>query len=113
MVVGFEYYPDFAGGPECSRLLDASAALPLLQAQYKQFTARRRVAPFGGRSDFSNNELLPSGPLPDVLIPLRGRIAAAAGIEPQTFTHAMIAEYQPGVQLGWDREVPDLEVVAG
>jgi alkylated DNA repair dioxygenase AlkB len=113
MVAGFEYHPDFVSARECAQLLDAIAAMPLVQAQYKQFTARRRVAHFGGRYDYSSNELLPSGPLPDMLIPLRERIAAAAGIEPQTFTHAMIAEYQPGVQLGWHRDVPDFELVAG
>jgi alkylated DNA repair dioxygenase AlkB len=36
-----------------------------------------------------------------------------AGIEPQLFTHALIAEYRPGVQLGWHRDVPDFEWVAG
>jgi alkylated DNA repair dioxygenase AlkB len=113
MVAGFEYHPEFVSAPECAQLLDAIAAMPLVQARYKQFTARRRVAHFGGRYDYSSNELLPSEPLPDMLIPLRERIAAAAGIEPQTFTHAMIAEYQPGVQLGWHRDVPDFELVAG
>ena len=64
MVAGFEYHPDFVSPRECAQLLDAIATMPLVQAQYKQFTARRRVAHFGGRYDFSNNELLPSGPLP-------------------------------------------------
>jgi alkylated DNA repair dioxygenase AlkB len=113
MVAGFEYHPDFVSAREGAQLLDAVAAMPLAQAQYKQFTSRRRVLHFGGRYDFSNNELLPGGPLPDILMPLRERIGAAAGIEPHMFTHAMIAEYQPGVQLGWHRDVPDFELVAG
>jgi alkylated DNA repair dioxygenase AlkB len=113
MVAGFEYHTDFVGAHECAQLLATIAAMPLAQAQYKQFTAKRRVLHFGGRYDFSNNELLPGGPLPDILVPLRARIGAVAGIEPQMFTHAMIAEYQPGVQLGWHRDVPDFELVAG
>ena len=30
-----------------------------------------------------------------------------------TFTHALIAEYRPGTQLGWHRDVPDFELVTG
>jgi hypothetical protein len=58
MVAGFEYHPDFVSARECAQLLDAIAAMPLAQAQYKQFTAKRRVLHFGGRYDFSSNELL-------------------------------------------------------
>jgi alkylated DNA repair dioxygenase AlkB len=71
------------------------------------------VLHFGGRYDFSNSELVPVGPLPGILVPLRERIAAAAGIEPQMFTHAMVAGYAAGVQLGWHRDVPDFELIAG
>jgi hypothetical protein len=79
MLSGFEYFQDFLGERECAQLLEAVAAMPLAEAQYKQFTARRRVIHFGGRYDFSNNELLPGGPLPEVLMPLRERIGATAG----------------------------------
>src|ERR1700736_5345316 len=113
MLSGFEYFADFLGKCECAQVLEAVAAMRLVEAQYKQFTARRRVLHFGGRYDFSNNELLPGGPLPEVLMPLRERIGAAAGIEPGMFTHAMIAEYAEGVQLGWHRDVPDFELIAG
>jgi alkylated DNA repair dioxygenase AlkB len=113
MVSGFEYFPDFLGEHECEQLLQAVANLPFVEARYKQFTAKRRVVHFGGRYDYSNQELLPGGPMPDVLIPLRERIGAAVAIDPQGFTHGLIAEYQAGVQLGWHRDVPNFEVVAG
>jgi alkylated DNA repair dioxygenase AlkB len=110
---GFEYHPGSVSVPDCGALLETIAAMPLEEAQYKQFTAKRRVMHFGGRYDFSTNELLPAGPLPRILEPLRERIARVAGIEPQQFTRAMIAEYRPGTQLGWHRDVPDFELVAG
>jgi alkylated DNA repair dioxygenase AlkB len=113
MVVGFEYCADFLSRRECAGLAQTIATLPLAHAEYKQFTARRRVIHFGGRYDFSNSELLAAGPIPDALLPLRERIARVASLEAQDFTHAMVAEYQPGVQLGWHRDVPDFEVVAG
>jgi alkylated DNA repair dioxygenase AlkB len=113
MITGFEYVADFLSDVERLQLLDAARALPLEQAQYRQFTAKRRVMHFGGRYDFSNSELLAARPIPDFLVPLRERVASATGLQPQVFTHAMVAEYAPGVQLGWHRDVPDFEVVAG
>jgi alkylated DNA repair dioxygenase AlkB len=113
VLVGFEYQADFLSPQECGPLLAAIGKLPLAHARYKQFTAKRRVMHFGGRYDFSNNELLPAGPIPEVLLPVRQRVAALAGLQPEDFSHAMAAEYSPGVQLGWHRDVPDFEVVAG
>jgi alkylated DNA repair dioxygenase AlkB len=113
VVVGFDYVPDFLSASEHARLLAAMTELPLANAQYRQFTAKRRVIHFGGRYDFANNQLLPAGPIPEFLLPLREQVAARAGLEVNDFTHAMIAEYQPRVQLGWHRDVPDFEVVAG
>jgi hypothetical protein len=76
MVSGFEYFPDFLSEHECEQLLQAVVDLPFAEARYKQFTAKRRVVHFGGRYDYSNQELLPGGPMPDVLLPLRERIGA-------------------------------------
>jgi alkylated DNA repair dioxygenase AlkB len=113
MISGFDYRPGFLSETESAQLLETIRALPLRQALYKQFTARRRVAHFGGRYDFSNNELLDAEAIPRELLPVRERIAALAGLRPEDFTHAMVAEYQPGVQLGWHRDVPDFELIAG
>jgi alkylated DNA repair dioxygenase AlkB len=94
-------------------LLEQIGALPLREAEYKQWTAKRRTASFGGRYDISHGELLPAPPIPDFLWPLRERLAAWLSLEPQDFTHALVAEYRPGTQLGWHRDVPDFEAVAG
>jgi alkylated DNA repair dioxygenase AlkB len=110
---GFEYLPDFIGAQDCAALLKAIAGMPLEEAQYKQFTAKRRVVHFGGRYDFSTRELLPADPMPEVLVPLRDRVARAAGIESSEFSRAMVAEYRAGTQLGWHRDVPEFELVAG
>ncbi|MDB6044794.1 MAG: 2OG-Fe(II) oxygenase [Gammaproteobacteria bacterium] len=111
---GFDYQPEFLGEDAASALLLAIAEMPLAEAEYKQYRAHRRVLHFGGRYDYSRNELLSANnPWPDILIPLRDRIAERVGIEPTAFTHAMFAEYRPGTQLGWHRDVPDFEIVAG
>jgi alkylated DNA repair dioxygenase AlkB len=110
---GFEYQLDFVGAAEQDALLREIAQLPLQEAQYKQWTAKRRIVSYGGRYDFSQGELLPAGPIPDFLEPLRGRLADWLGIPAVDFTHALIAEYAAGTQLGWHRDVPDFEAIAG
>jgi alkylated DNA repair dioxygenase AlkB len=87
--------------------------LPLEEARYKQFTARRRIASFGHQYDFAASELLPAGPMPDFLAPLRERVSEWTGIAAAEYTHCLVAEYQPGTQLGWHRDVPDFEAIAG
>jgi alkylated DNA repair dioxygenase AlkB len=110
---GFQYRTEFVSPAEEQALLDEITKLPLHEAQYKEWTAKRRIASFGGRYDFSNNQLLPAEPIPSFLHPLRVRIAEWIGLPAERFTHSLIAEYQPRTQLGWHRDVPNFEAVAG
>ena len=110
---GLLYEPDFIAPAEEAALLEEITTLPLREAQYKQFTAKRRIMSYGGSYDFSSNELIPAGPIPPFLHPLRERIAQWLEIPAAEFGHALIAEYRTGTQLGWHRDVPDFEVIAG
>jgi alkylated DNA repair dioxygenase AlkB len=110
---GFEYQPEFLTRAEESALIGIIQALPLHEAQYKQYTARRRIVSYGGRYDFTSNELIPAGPIPDFLHPLRQRISEWTGIAASDLNHALIAEYQPGTPLGWHRDVPEFESIIG
>jgi len=87
--------------------------LPLQEAKYKEFTAKRRIISYGGSYDFSSNELLPASPIPAFLHPLRNHISGWVAVPASDFMHALIAEYQPGTQLGWHRDVPEFEIVVG
>jgi alkylated DNA repair dioxygenase AlkB len=110
---GFIYKPDFITTEEEAALLEEIAALPLQEAKYKEYTAKRRIVTYGGKYDFSTNELTPAGPIPGFLEPLRERVAEWSKIPASRFTHALIAEYKTGTQLGWHRDVPEFEVVVG
>ncbi|WP_436194303.1 alpha-ketoglutarate-dependent dioxygenase AlkB [Pseudorhodoferax sp. LjRoot39] len=46
-------------------------------------------------------------------MPLRDRVATWLGVSPQKLVQVLVAEYAPGTPLGWHRDVPDFEVVAG
>lgn len=110
---GFAYRQDFLSADEEQALLRIVQALPVREAQYKQFTARRRTLSYGSSYDFSNNESLPAPPIPEFLHPLRDRVASWAGVGAASFVQALIAEYRPGTPLGWHRDVPEFELIAG
>ena len=110
---GMLYVPEFISREEEASLLAEIAELPLHEAQYKEFTAKRRIMSYGASYDFSSNELIPAGEIPPFLMPLRERIAEWLKVPPSQFTHALIAEYKTGTQLGWHRDVPDFEFIVG
>ena len=110
---GFAYEPGFLNADDEQLLLEHIRSLPLANAQYKEFKAKRRVLSYGGRYDYNANELKAAADIPEFLHPLRARVASWAGRPAADFTHALIAEYAEGVQLGWHRDVPDFELVAG
>lgn len=110
---GFRYAEDFIAPEVEAALLDEISRLPLLEASYRQWTAKRRIISYGGRYDFTHRQLDPAEPLPPFLVALREAMAQWAGLPAGDFGQATIAEYRPGTQLGWHRDVPDFEVVAG
>jgi len=110
---GYVYQAEFLSREEEAGLLTAIQQLPLTEAEYKEYRAKRRIMSYGGRYDFNSNELRAGEPIPPFLLPLRARAAAWAGRPAEEFTHALIAEYSPGTQLGWHRDVPNFERVIG
>ncbi|WP_374673143.1 alpha-ketoglutarate-dependent dioxygenase AlkB [Ideonella sp.] len=110
---GGRYEEGFLTPAEQAHWLEVVRAVPLAHADYKGHTARRRVASFGGRYDFDAHRLDPAPPLPPALWPLRDRVAAWMGVAPQALVQALVAEYAPGTPLGWHRDVPDFERIAG
>lgn len=110
---GFVYRPDFLTPEEESALIDRIRELPLAQAQYKEYKARRRTVSYGGQYDFSAGELEPTTEIPEFLFPLRAKVAAWVGEPAESFVHGLVTEYSAGTPLGWHRDVPDFEVIAG
>jgi alkylated DNA repair dioxygenase AlkB len=110
---GLRYEAEFLSPAQESGLIAQLEALPLEPMRYQQFTALRRVLSYGGRYDFSAQRLNEADPLPAWLLPLRDRAARWAGLAPDDFRHALVAEYRPGTPLGWHRDVPDYEDVVG
>lgn len=111
---GLEYHADFATRDEEARLIDAIEALPLREAEYRQYTARRRVARFGHNGypacgDSSED----ADALPPWLDNVRDRAAALAGVDGDAFVHALVTEYRPGTPIGWHRDSPEYRTIVG
>ncbi|HEY0887421.1 MAG TPA: alpha-ketoglutarate-dependent dioxygenase AlkB [Ramlibacter sp.] len=110
---GMRYEAEFLTPAEEESLVAVAQSLPLAEMNYKGYTARRRVASYGGSYDFDANRLREAQALPPSLEPLRDKVAAWAGVAPEAFTQALVAEYRPRTPLGWHRDVPDFEDVVG
>ncbi len=110
---GMQYREDFITAEEENELIERIRALPLTEAKYHQYTARRRTHSFGASYDFSKQRATPAPELPPCLYWLRERAAAWASLDAAEIVQALVAEYRPGTPLGWHRDVPDYEVIVG
>jgi alkylated DNA repair dioxygenase AlkB len=110
---GFEYRADFLSVDQEQELLARIATLNFKEARYKEYAAKRRVVNYGAGYDFDTNEVTAAPAIPDFLLPLRDALAAWIGIDANGFVQALISEYRPGTPLGWHRDVPDYELIAG
>ena len=109
----FVFQRDFISADEERELLAGIRELALEDAKYREYTARRRVAYFGFDYDFSKNRLGEAAPIPPFLYPLREKMARWMGLAPDAFVHALVSEYRPGTPLGWHRDAPEFDRVAG
>jgi alkylated DNA repair dioxygenase AlkB len=108
---GLLYRENFITQDEEAALLATIRTLPLSEARYRQYTARRRTINYGAAYDFQEQKATPAPALPAFLEALRQRAAQWVRVAPSDFVQALIAEYQPGAPLGWHRDVPDYEII--
>ena len=107
---GFQYRDDFLTSYDEASLVSEISRLEFSTFEMRGVVARRRVA-FFGRSYDSGSPSTP--PLPAFLMPLREAIAAWAAVDPEAFAMSLINEYPPGAPIGWHRDAPQYEIVAG
>ncbi len=105
---GFHYRHDFITEADERDLLAAIADVAFSDFAMRGVVARRRVAFFGQSYD-----QMTAAPLPAFLLPLRAMIAQWAGVEAGAFAMALVNEYRPGSPIGWHRDAPQYDIVAG
>ena len=106
--LGFDYREDFITDADERVLVEAIADVAFADFEMRGVVARRRVAFFGQSYDRTT-----AGPLPGFLLPLRAQIAHWAGVDSDAFAMALINEYRPGTPIGWHRDAPQYDIVAG
>lgn len=97
-----QFEPALISSAEEARLLEGISTLEFHEATHREWTARRRVVVYANARSIA-----------PLLLPLRDRLASWCGIQPGDFSQVLINEYQPGVPLGWHRDAPDYELIAG
>ena len=107
---GFQYSNDFITTGEEASLAEEIARVEFSNFAMRGVVARRRVA-FFGRSYDAGGTL--TRPLPAFLLPLRARVAIWASLDADEFAMALINEYRPGAPIGWHRDAPQYDIVAG
>jgi alkylated DNA repair dioxygenase AlkB len=111
------YRPGFLSADEEKQLLDEFARLPLKEALFQQYTARRRVVRYGeGEYPISYGNRVenanPRRPFPEFLLPFRRKVAHWLGMDETSFV-ALCTEYQPGTPIGWHSDAPHFETIVG
>jgi hypothetical protein len=81
---GLIYREGLIDAAEEAALAEAIAALPFKPFQFHGYEGNRRVVSFGWAYDFAGQVLEPAEPIPNFLLPLRGKVAALAGRDPRT-----------------------------
>ena len=105
---GFEYRDNFISEAEEAALLTDIGNVTFADFEMRGVVARRRVAFFGESYDRNTRSAVP-----EFLRPLRSRVAEWAGVPDDAFSMALINEYPPGAPIGWHRDAPQYDIVAG
>jgi len=92
---GLLYEPDFLTREEEDALVAAIAPLPLREAKFREYFAKRRVAHFHNDGDTpyyddGDADSFTSGPLPPFLVEVREKLARRLSRPPEDFVHALV-----------------------
>jgi alkylated DNA repair dioxygenase AlkB len=107
---GFHYRDDFVTADDEAGLINDIDRVEFATFEMRGVAARRRVAFFGASYDAGGAAV---APMPAFLLPLRDTLARWADIEAEAFAMALINQYPPGAPIGWHRDAPQYDIVAG
>ncbi|KRB31410.1 2OG-Fe(II) oxygenase [Mesorhizobium sp. Root695] len=110
---GFRYLSDLITRDDESFMVGELQELTFEPFDFHGHLANRHVASFGARYDYQQRQVIEAPPIPEFLLPLRQKVAAFAGIPEQDFAQVLINEYRPGAGIGWHRDKPHYESIAG
>lgn len=110
---GFRYQANLVTADEEADLLRHLQRLPFQPFDFHGHLANRQVIGFGLRYDYDRRQVVEAPPIPDFLMTLRRKVATFGGLPESAFEQVLINEYRPGAGIGWHRDKPHFETVAG
>ncbi|MFL6734943.1 MAG: alpha-ketoglutarate-dependent dioxygenase AlkB [Sphingomicrobium sp.] len=113
LIAGLEYRDNFIAEEEEQQILSQLRSLDMPPFRLHGWVGNRRTLSFGWRYDFDDARFVQADPLPDWLMPLRVKAASLAGVPNDDFVHVLLARYDSGAGIGWHRDRPVFEEVAG
>jgi len=110
---GFRYQPELITAEEEAGLVRQLESLAFRPFDFHGHLANRRVAGFGLRYDYDQRKVVEAPAIPAFLMTLREKVAAFARLPADAFEQVLINEYLPGAGIGWHRDKPHFDAVAG
>jgi alkylated DNA repair dioxygenase AlkB len=111
---GMRYIENLISESEEQILAAFIAGLPLQPFEFTGgYKGNRRVLSFGSRYDYAAQRVAEAPAIPNVLLALRQKAAAFAGLEPESLQQALVTEYAPGAGIGWHRDRPHYGDIIG
>ena len=113
LIDGLDYRENFISRDEEAELLARIGPMDLSPFRFQGWVGNRKTRSYGWRYDFEDASFAPASPMPDWLLPLRTKAAEFASVQPDDFTHALVARYDPGAGIGWHKDRDVFEKVVG
>jgi alkylated DNA repair dioxygenase AlkB len=110
---GFVYRADFISAAEEQALVRHIERIDYAEIRMHGVVAKRRAAHFGRDYNYGSGNIDAGEPIPPFLLPLRERVAEAAGRKPEEFAEVLVTEYPAGAGIGWHRDAPAFDIVVG
>jgi alkylated DNA repair dioxygenase AlkB len=111
---GLVYQAELLTADEEQTLLEEIEQLDFQEIVMKGIVARRTAVRYGLGYDYDRR--VPTegaAPIPDWLVPARDRAAVLAGVHGEELVQALVQRYPEGAPIGWHRDSPAYELVAG
>lgn len=112
-VPGVALSPGLVCDAEERALIDVIDSSGLAPFRFQGWLGRRLTSSFGWSYDFERGRMQDAPPIPDALLPLRGRMAAFAVLPASDLVQALLIRYDPGASIGWHRDRPQFDRVVG
>ncbi len=113
LVDGLSSKADIISRDEELELIARINSADLAPFAFQGWLGKRMTASFGSDYDFEKGRLFTAPPVPEWLLPLRGRLAQWAGLQPDALVQALVIRYDPGAGIGWHRDRPLYGTIMG